>query len=147
MGMFFVAGIGLAVFIEFLLITKKHKSASDQILTVWMFLVLVHLFLMYIYLTGDIFNFPFLLGIEQPLPLLHGVFLYLYVSTLTKQLPEKRGLLMLHFLPAILIYAYLVPFLSFPLIKRYRSIEIKERGMKSFLSSSGMQLRSREYAM
>ena len=95
MRMFFVAGIGLAVFIEFLLLSKKNKSASDQILTVWMFLILVHLFLMYNYVTKDSYNFPFLLGIELPLPLFHGVLLYVYTCFLTNQLPERRQLLLL----------------------------------------------------
>jgi AraC-like DNA-binding protein len=114
MRMFFVAGIGVAAFIEFLLISKKNKSAPDQILTLWMFLVLVHLFLSYIYITGDIYSFPFLLGIEQPFPLLHGVFLYVYVSSLTGQLPKNRKILILHLVPATLIYVYLITFFMFP---------------------------------
>jgi AraC-like DNA-binding protein len=114
MRMFFVAGIGIAVFIEFLLISKKNKSAPDQILTLWMFLVLVHLFLSYIYFTEDVYGFPFLLGIDLPVPLLHGVFLYFYVSSLTEQLPESRKVLILHLVPASLMYMYLVTFFSLP---------------------------------
>jgi AraC-like DNA-binding protein len=112
--MIFVAGIGLAVFIEFLLISKKNKSASDKIMTLWMFLALVHLFLSYVYMTEDIYSFPFLLGIELPLPLLHGVFLYFYVSSLTKQFPEKRKVLILHFVPASVMYLYLITFIILP---------------------------------
>lgn len=124
MRMFFVAGIGLAVFIEFLLVSKKNKSAADQILTLWIFLALVHLFLMYLYFAEDAYSFPFLLGIEQPLPLLHGVFLYLYVATLTKQLPRRRWVLALHFVPATVMYVYLVGFFALPAeqkIQVYRS--------------------------
>jgi AraC-like DNA-binding protein len=114
MRMFFVAGIGVAVFIDFLLISKKNKSASDQILTVWMFLILVHLFLSYIYITEDVFRFPFLLGLEHPLPLFQGVFLYLYVSSLTDQLSGNRKILLLHFVPPLAMYLYLVPFFLLP---------------------------------
>ena len=114
MRMFFVSGIGIAVFIEFLLISKKKKSASDLILTLWMFLILVHLFLLYIHMTEDVYNFPMLLGIELPLPLLHGVFLYFYVAFLTNQLPEKRKALVLHFVPASVTYLYLIPFFFLP---------------------------------
>ncbi len=110
MKMFFVAGIGLAVFIEFLLMSKKQKSTADRILTVWMFLVVAHLFLAYLYVTEEIFNYPFLLGIEQPFPLFHGVFLYLYVCFLTNQLPERRRFLFLHFIPASILYLWLIPF-------------------------------------
>ncbi|MCC6396372.1 MAG: helix-turn-helix transcriptional regulator [Bacteroidetes bacterium] len=112
--MFFVAGIGVAVFIEFLLISKKNKSTPDLILTMWMFLIIVHFFLLYVAVTGDAFSFPFLLGIEQPLPLLHGVFLYLYTSHLTRQLPENRKLLLLHFVPVAVMYLYLVSFFVLP---------------------------------
>jgi AraC-like DNA-binding protein len=108
MRMFFVAGIGVAVFIEFLLISKKNKSESDKILTFWMFLILIHLFMFFIGFTEDVYEVPFLLGIEQPLPLLHGVLLYLYVSFLTRQLPRKRSVLVLHFLPAGLLVGYLL---------------------------------------
>ena len=114
MEMVFVAGIGLAVFIEFLLISKRKKSASDLILTLWMFLILVHLFLFYLHMTGKAYSFPFLLGIEHPLPLFHGVFLYLYAGSVTGQLPENRKLLFLHFLPAGLMYAYLLTFIVLP---------------------------------
>lgn len=114
MNAFYIAGIALALFIEFLLIAKKNKSASDRILTVWMLLVLVHLSLFYLFFTGDVYNFPFLLGVEHPLPLLHGVFLYFYVSNVTNQLPEKRWTFLLHLLPAAAMYAYLVSFFILP---------------------------------
>ena len=114
MRMFFVAGIGIAVFIEFLLISKKNKSVSDQILTLWMFLILVHQFLMYIGITGDTYRFPFLLGLEHPLPMLHGVFLYLYVATLTEQRPQNKKSIIIHFVPALAMYLYLIPFFVLP---------------------------------
>jgi AraC-like DNA-binding protein len=114
MRMFFVAGIGIAVFLEFLLLTKKNKSASDRILTLWMFVIIVHQFLLFVFITEDVLRFPFLLGLEHPLPLLQGVFLYLYVSFLTNHLPEHKSLLLLHFVPAVLMYLYLIPFLALP---------------------------------
>ena len=129
---FFVAGIGVAVFIEFLLISKKNKSTSDLILTIWMFLILVHLFLMYTFITEDIYNFPFLLGIEHPLPLLHGVFLYLYVSFLTEQLPEKRRVLILHFVPALVMYVYLATFFVLPADQKIQVYRNRGAGYELF---------------
>ena len=131
--MFFVAGIGIAVFIEFLLISKKNKSASDQILTLWMFLILAHLFLLYIFFTEDIYDFPFLLGIEHPLPLLQGVFLFLYVSFLTNQLPEKRKVLLLHFVPAAVTYLYLVSFFILPSDQKIEVYRNRGAGYELFL--------------
>ncbi len=114
MKMFFVAGISITLFIEFLLITKKNKSAPDKILTVWMFFILVHMFVFYLFFTGDIFNYPFFLGVEQPLPLLHGVLLYFYVGSITRQLPERRWVLALHFLPVTVTYLWLISFFILP---------------------------------
>ncbi len=131
--MFFVAGIGVAVFIEFLLISKKKKSVSDQILTLWMFLILFHLFVSYIYITEDIYNFPFLLGVEHPLPLLQGVFLFLYVSFLTDQLPEKKWVFLLHFVPAILMYLYLVSFFLLPADQKIEVYKNRGAGYELFL--------------
>lgn len=111
---FFVVGMGIALFIELLLISKRNKSESDKILTFWMFLILVHLFLFYISFTEDIYDFPFLLGISQPLPLLQGVFLYFYVAFVTNQLPENRRVLLYHFVPAVLLYLYLIRFFLLP---------------------------------
>ncbi len=114
MSAFFVAGISIALFIEFLLVSKKHKSDADLVLAAWMFVILLHLFLFFIWFTGVAYDYPFLLGVEHPLPLLHGVFLFLYVSFVTGRLPGKRKLLLLHFLPAGLMYAYLASFFILP---------------------------------
>jgi AraC-like DNA-binding protein len=132
MRMFFVAGIGIAVFIEILLISKKKKSGSDKILTVWMFLILVHLFLFYLRFTEEIYHVPFLLGVDQPLPLLHGVFLYLYVACLTKQFPERRSLLLLHFLPASLMYVYLATFFVLPPEQKIEVYKNRGAGYETF---------------
>ncbi len=115
MNLFFIAGIGVAVFIEFLLISKKQKSVSDRILTLWMFVIIVHLFLFNLLFTGDIYGVPFLMGFEHPLPLLHGVFLYYYVAFVTEQLPRNRKILLLHLLPAGIMYGYLLAIFIIPL--------------------------------
>jgi AraC-like DNA-binding protein len=112
--MLYIAGISIAVFIEFLLLSKKNKSEPDKILALWMFLITVHLFLFYISYSGEIYNYPFLLGVNLPLPLLHGVFLYLYVGSVTNQLPGRRILLFIHFIPAIVTYIYLIDFFILP---------------------------------
>lgn len=114
MNLFLIAGISVAVFVEFLLISKKQQSVSDRILTLWMFFIIVHLLLFSLYFTGDIYDVPFLLGLEHPLPLLHGVFLYYYVSSVTGQLPRNRKILLLHLIPAGIMYGYLQTFFFLP---------------------------------
>lgn len=126
MKIFYVAGIGIALFIELLLISKKKKSESDNILTLWMFLILLHLFLFYIQYTGDIYDIPFLLGVGFPFPLLQGVFLFYYVSFVTNQLPQRKRFLLLHLLPAFLMYLSMIPF--FLLSNEEKTEVFKNRG-------------------
>ena len=66
-----------------------------------------HLLFFYFNYTGDKKEFPLLLGVEIPLPLLQGPFLYLYTSTLTNQ-KDKRAFW--HFAPAAIVYLLLIPF-------------------------------------
>jgi AraC-like DNA-binding protein len=98
-----------------------------------MFLILVHQFVLYIFITEDVYSFPFLLGIEHPLPLLQGVFLFLYVSFLTNQLPEKRGVLILHFVPATAMYLYLIPFFMLPTDQKIEVYRNRGAGYELFL--------------
>jgi AraC-like DNA-binding protein len=133
MGMVFVAGIGIGVFIEFLLISKKNKSDADKILTVWMFFIVVHLFFFNLSLTQSVSDFPFLLGIEQPFPLFHGPFLFIYVSLLTKQTPRNKNSLVLHFLPIAITYAYLVTFFTLPAEQKIQVYRNHGAGYEWFL--------------
>lgn len=132
MSPFFIAGIGLAVFLEFLLISKKNKSGSDKILAIWMFLILLHLFLFFLHYTGNILDVSFLLGVEHPLPLFHGVFLYLYVSSLTGQLPRRKMIIALHFLPAAVLYASLTTFFTLPADQKVFVYQNKGAGYELF---------------
>lgn len=73
----FIAGMTIAVFFEVLLLLKKRKTGADRVLAFWMFLITAHLFLFHVFHTGEIYDYQFLLGTGFPLPLLHGVMLYL----------------------------------------------------------------------
>jgi AraC-like DNA-binding protein len=112
--MIFVAGISLAFFLEILLLTKRNKTGPDMILAAWMFFIGLHLLLYYVYYSGNQFSFPHLIAVDMPLPLVHGPFLFLYVSALTGQMPKRRALAYIHFLPPLLMYIYLVHFFILP---------------------------------
>jgi AraC-like DNA-binding protein len=100
--MFFVVGIIISFFLDVLLISKKHKTTADKILAVWLFFLGIHLLLFYlIYISGQPFKYPWWLGWEIPLPLIHGPFLYLYTAALTQQLPRQRKYIALHFVPVL----------------------------------------------
>lgn len=133
--MIFVAGISIAVFFEFLLVFKKNKTPSDKILIVWLFLISIHLFLFSMYKSGEIYNYPSLLGLILPLPLIQGVMLYLYVATSTFQLPQNKYLLIIHFLPPLAAYIYLIQFFLLPTDEKIYVYQNSGLGYEKFMTS------------
>lgn len=111
---FFTTGICIAFFLDFILISKKGKTLADKILVVWLFFMGLHLLLYYLNFTGKAFKMPWLLGINFPMPLLHGPFLFLYTGALTNQFKFKGIRWMLHFIPAITCWLYLIKYYSLP---------------------------------
>jgi AraC-like DNA-binding protein len=104
--MFYLGGVGLAFFLTLLLVSKGKKTIADKILTGWLFIITVHLFLFYLLKTE---RYPQLLGTQIPFPLLHGPFLYLYTIALTNRAVSLRFSL-LHFAPFLAVLVYLIPF-------------------------------------
>ena len=127
--MTYIAGISIALFISALLINKSNKVIADLFLLTWMLLLAAHLYLYYANFTDSLFAFPQFLGLEIPLPLIHGVMLYLYVAAVTNELPKKRWLLLLHFVPITIGYAYLIPFL---LSSHTDKIELFKNGFEGY---------------
>jgi AraC-like DNA-binding protein len=134
MDIYYIAGITLSFFLGITLLGKKNNSLADRILALWLFVIGLHLFLFYSFISGKIFNYPWLLGVHFPLPLLHGPFLYLYALALTgkiKKLDVKRGL---HFVPALLSYAYLTGFFLLSSEEKIEVFKNKGAGYEIFLS-------------
>src|SRR4051812_14015090 len=104
--MLYPGGICLACFLNLLLLSKRGKTIADKILVAWLLIITVHLLSFYFF---SVELYPQLLGGILPLPLMHGPFLYLYTKALTSR---KFSLLksMIHFIPAIAVLVYLVPF-------------------------------------
>jgi len=114
MAVVFIIGFVQAFFIGLILLNKKNKSLSDKILAWWIFFIGLHLLLFYLHYINYYQNLPYLLGLVVPLPLIHGPFLLLYVSSLTKKEQFFNMLLMIHFLPAISYYLLLSPIMFLP---------------------------------
>jgi AraC-like DNA-binding protein/glycerol-3-phosphate acyltransferase PlsY len=109
--MFFIIGICIAFFLEFLLLIKKNKSKADKVLAIWLLLMAIHQALFYHHITGKTFEIPHMLGILMPLPILHGVLLYFYVLEATgKKITSKISLL--HLIPFCILILLLIPFFS-----------------------------------
>jgi AraC-like DNA-binding protein len=110
--MLYLAGVIITFFLAFILLSKIDKTEADTILFFWLIGIGIHLFLYYLFFSGKYTNYPYLLGIHLPLPLIHGPFLYLYTASITNQLKNwKIG--MLHFLPVLLYYISILDFFQF----------------------------------
>ncbi len=112
--MIFTIGASIAFFLAFLLCTKKSNTPADKVLAAWMAVTGLHLMLFYLNIVTQHYDYPFLLGLEIPLPLVHGAFLFYYVSHLTRQTTWSSRFWCIHILPALLAYAAIIPFMMAP---------------------------------
>jgi len=108
LSMFYLGGVGVSFFLALLLLSKRDKTLADKILAAWLFIVTVHLLLFYFH---RMWIYPELLGVDISLPLVHGPFLYLYTLALTGHLSSFK-ISSLHFLPALTVFIYTIPFLT-----------------------------------
>jgi len=109
MGIIYIIGIVQAFFIEFILLNKKRKSLSDKILAVWMFFIGFLLFFYYLYFKEYYYEYPHTLGVALPLPLIHGPFLLLYVTSLIDRHQHFNKINLIHFIPALSYYVMMIP--------------------------------------
>jgi hypothetical protein len=132
-GMLFIFGISIAFFLDLVLISKKKKTLPDIILAVWLFFIGLHLLLYYLFFSGRSFELPFLLGIDRPLPLLHGPFLFLYTASLTNRKLLVKPFWLLHFIPAIACWIYLTRFYALSAAERIFIYQHEGRGYETFM--------------
>ncbi|QEC66898.1 helix-turn-helix transcriptional regulator [Panacibacter ginsenosidivorans] len=111
--MIYLAGIFITIFLFIVLISKKRKSQADKILAAWLFFTGLHLVLFYLFVTKDYTQFPYLLGVEKGLPLVHGPFLFLYTLALTSA-KKVTKVSLLHFIPVVILYGLMMPFFLMP---------------------------------
>lgn len=107
--MLYLAGIFITFFLAIILLGKKGKTTADHVLAAWLCVMGVHLFLFYFQITGNIYDYPYLLGIQIPLPLLQGPLLYIYTLTATRN-NKFSNKYWLHFIPAAAAFIVLSKF-------------------------------------
>lgn len=107
--MIYLIGIVITFFLAFILLTKKGKNISDKILLAWLIVILAHLILFSILSSKQYLIFPFLLGLEIPIPLLYGPILFLYTKSLTKGWNSSRFKIF-HFIPFLIALLSIFPF-------------------------------------
>lgn len=131
--MIFISGIAISFFLSALLLFKKNKSNADKILLVWFLLIAIHQLFFYFENSKYLNQFASLIGIDIPLPLIHGPFLFLYASALVNNLPQRKIFCLAHFLPAIFCYIYLTGFFSLPDEKKLFVMANNGIGFETFI--------------
>ena len=108
--MIYLLGISINFFLSFILLTKKDKSIADKILLAWLIVTLLHLIMVTLIFTKEYTQFPYFLGLELPIPLLYGPFLFLYSKALSKgeDLAKNNWL---HLIPYGIAFLFTLPFL------------------------------------
>lgn len=107
--MLYLIGVIITFFLAFILLSKTNKSDADKILFFWLIGIGIHLFIYYLFFSESYLEYPYLLGFNFPLPLIHGPFLYLYTAAATNKLKNwKIG--MLHFLPVTISFISIFDF-------------------------------------
>lgn len=131
--MLYVTGIIITFFLAAILWSKKGKTVADNVLAVWLCVIGLHLFFYYWYITGQAYHYPHLLGVQIPLPLLHGPLLYIYTSTVTREEGFKKKYL-LHFIPAAVAYLALIEFYRLPAAEKVRVFRNEGEGFELYNS-------------
>jgi AraC-like DNA-binding protein len=127
--MFYLGAVGLAIFLNLLLLSKRGKGQADWLLSLWLLIIALHT------LTFALMKmslYPWLLGIDMPLPIVHGPCLFLYTLTLTGHRVKLKDLLM-HFALPVAFYLYLAPFIFSPVQEKILVYENEGAGYETFL--------------
>ena len=113
--MIFVLNIGivLSFFLSILLFSKKDKVLTDNLLSIWLAIIGIHLTGYFLNYQGYWETYPHLIGITMPVPFSYGPFLYLYVLYSIKTESKLRRVDYVHFAPALITYLYNIPFYFF----------------------------------
>lgn len=135
--MFFIAGFSIACFLLLLFLFKQKKEIPDYLLASWLAVIAIHLALHYLRFTALDFEYPWLLGLILPLPVLHAVFLYLYTVSLTESRTPKAKEILLHLIPFLCLVGLAVPFY---LLSSAEKITVFQSGGAGFEWYSVIQL-------
>lgn len=127
----YIIGAVIAFFLFFLLLGKKGKTPADKLLTLLLFWSGAHILMYYLHISGKLYEYPWLLGWSIPMPLVYPPLLYLYTFALCRErLPRFWWA---HFIPAILAYLDLIPFMFQPDEEKINVFKHNGAGHESYL--------------
>lgn len=104
-------GAAQAVFFSLILTgIRKRNRVANLFLACLLFIHSISLIEGFMSVTYFFLKYPQLIGVEWPLTFMYGPLVYFYVKSLTRpESGDKKWKLLVHFLPTILMYAYMIP--------------------------------------
>jgi len=119
----FIVGITISSFLCLALLLKKEKGTADLILAAWMAVAAVHQLIYYLTWSGIAMQYPHLLGLSLPFPVLYSAMLFFYTSEITEEKPFTFRFALPHLLPFLLLLGLAIPFYSLSAIEKRRAFE------------------------
>ncbi len=138
--MFYLAGVSISFFLAILMTGKKEKSAADIILAFWLCFIGIHLLFYNSIISKQMLNYPSLLAINIPFPLLHGPFLFLYISALTQPKQVTIFLRLSHFVPFVCFIFLLIPFFILPVSEKKEIFANNGKGYEWYIRAASMAI-------
>ena len=105
-----ILGVAQGLFLAVLLLTRKENAVANRILAGAMVAFSAFLIEVALYSRNYYLDYPHLIGISQPVIYLFGPTIYLYTRTLITGARSFERRSLIHFIPALVVTAYLLSF-------------------------------------
>jgi AraC-like DNA-binding protein len=103
-----IIGVSQAIFLSVFLLSKKENKIANRLLAGMLFLIGFSLLLNYLYSSGQIQNFPHLIGLDTAFPFLYGPLLYFYARILVSPFFRLQSKDLLHLIPFAGYFIYVL---------------------------------------
>ena len=128
--MIYLFGLSVACFLFVLILLKKDKKRPDYILQAWIGVVTIHLFLFFLDYKKVSYQYPHLLGLGLPLPILHGVFIFFYAHELIGKSYLRLKVILLHLIPFFVLIILALPFYRLSATEKIEVFKNQGRGFE-----------------
>lgn len=102
------------LFLVFILLTKKKNKIANKIIASAIFLLSFQHILNYLLIKGVETNFPEIFGLLGIFDYAFAPIFFLYIGLLTSSIKNLRLVHLLHFIPLIIYWLFLIPYYTLP---------------------------------
>ena len=110
MAVLYLLGATQGLFLAAILASRHRNALPNRLLAALMLVFSLDLAMAVYHASGFSEAYPALIGLDQPAGFLYGPLLYLYARTLTARQPHLSSRDFAHFLPALVVALFFVPF-------------------------------------